>query len=302
MQSDVPGLACNNLCPESVVSSPEMIFVDASHPANRPVLTSLETSARADRPLMPAAEAIDPYYEAGCHPEVVGWMWERLSKKLPPESRCLVYGTPCIVHPASGILLAVGMGTSYVIRLLTEFLPAAAEMGCTPRHTWGDGRVTDLSLEYGAGWVFGSYSRESVEWCRATFHHFSAPPTTGSVVLTAATPAKVEAIPRGLILMVGTEPGLQARVHTVNPDAQQIETIVHGLDWSSLKVVILRAAEHRFLELSGSLEPGEGLSGRYVDGAEEMITREAPSLEVGVQLLQAYATGDSSWKTLVEWD
>ena len=279
-----------------------MIFVDARHPANQPVLMSLEASAREDRPLTPAAEAIDPYYEAGCHPEVVGWMWERLSKKLPPESRCLVYGTPCIVQPTSGILLAVGMGTSYVIRLLPEFLPAAAEIGCTPRHSWGDGKVTDLGVEYGDGWVFGSYSRESVEWCRATFHHFSTPPNDGAELLTPATHAKVEAIPRGLILMVGTEPRLQVRVHTVHPDAQQIETIVRGLDWSSLKVVILRTAEHRFLELSGSLDPHDGLSGRFVDGAEEMITREAPSLDEGIRLLQAYAAGGSDWKTLVEWD
>src|SRR5688572_14249314 len=279
-----------------------MIFVDASNPANQPALTSLEASARADRPLTPAAEAIDPYYEAGCQPEVVGWMWERLSKKLPPESRCLIYGTPCIVQPSSGILLAVGMGTSYVIRLLQEFLPAAAEIGCTPRHVWGDGRVTDLGVEYGDGWVFGSYSRESVEWCRATFHHFSTPPINGAVLLSSATPAKVEAIPRGLVLMVATEPGMQARVHTVHPDVQQIEAIVHELDWSTLKVVILRTAEHRFLELSGSLHPEEGLSGRYVDGAEEMITREAPSLDEGIRLLQAYAAGGPDWKTLVDWD
>jgi len=279
-----------------------MIFVDASHPANQPVLTSLEASAREDRPLTPAAEAIDPYYEAGCHPEVVGWMWERLSKKLPPESRCLVYGTPCIVQPTSGILLVVGMGTSYVIRLLPEFLSAAAEIGCTPRHTWGDGKITDLGVEYGDGWVFGSYSRESVEWCRATFHYFSTPPKDGAELMTPSTHAKVEAIPRGLILMVGTEARLQARVHTVHPDAQQIETIVRGLDWSSLKVVILRTDEHRFLELSGSLDPEDGLSGRYVDGAEEMITREAPSLDDGIRLLQAYAAGGLDWKTLVDWD
>jgi hypothetical protein len=169
------------------------MYLDASHPANRQALQALESTEPWARPLTPSDEAHDPYYEAGCHPEVVGWMWEELAKGLPPESRCLVYGTPALVQPVSGIVLALGMGTTYCLRILPAALPEAASFGCTPVHVWGEsGGATDLQVAFGEGWIFGSFGAESVRWCHASFRHFSKPPFADSVLITPETPAKEE--------------------------------------------------------------------------------------------------------------
>ena len=274
-----------------------MLFIDASHPANRLPLQALEARGPEARPLTPEAEAIDPYYEAGCHPEIVAWMWERLAKKLPPESRCLVYGTPCLVQPTSGVIIAAGMGTSYVLRLLPESLPHAATFDCTPVHTWGGSAgTTDLRVEYGEGWVFGSFGTESIEWCRATFHHFNSPPDDDAIRLTPATPAQRVVLSGRFQLLMGP------KSHLVEPDAQQIDEAVRGVDWFRFTAVVLRRDDEHFLEISGSLKPEDGLSARWVEKDDERIISEAPSLEDSIRLLQSYAADDSRWKTLVRWD
>jgi hypothetical protein len=279
------------------------VFLDASHPANRLPLQTLEARGPEARPLTPAAEATDPYYEAGCHPDVVGFLWERLSKKFPDEARCLVYGTPCIIQPTSGILIAAGMGTSYILRLLPESLPHAATLGCTPLHTWGGSTgTTDLRVEFGDNWVFGSYGPESIEWCRATFHYFNVPPAGDAVRITPASQARQANASGRPELMIGQEPNLQPRVHAVNPDAKQIEDVVRGLDWSRFTIVVLRTDADHSLEIGGSLRPEDGLAGSVVEGDVERVTSEAPTIDDAIRLLQSYAAGDSRWKTLVAWE
>jgi hypothetical protein len=148
----------------------------------------LEARGPEARPLTPAAEATDPYYEAGCHPDVVGFMWERLSKKFPDEARCLVYGTPCIIQPASGILIAAGMGTSYVPRLLLNHFPRGNARLYTASHLAGSMGTTDLRVEYGERLGIRPVRPESIEWCRATFHYFNIPPAADAIRITPASP------------------------------------------------------------------------------------------------------------------
>jgi hypothetical protein len=278
-------------------------FIDGSHPTNRLPLRALEARGPEARPLTPASEAGDPYYEAGCHPDIVAFMWERLAKEFPVDARCLVYGTPCIVQPKSGILLAAGMGTSYVLRLLPESLAQAATFGCTPLHTWGGSTgTTDLRNEYGDDWVFGSFGPESIEWCRAAFHHLNAPPAADTIRITATTPARSAGVSGRLQLLIGQEPNLEPRVQAVDPDAKQIEDVVSALDWSRFTIVVIRRDETHSLEISGSLKPEDGLSGRADEDGVELITVRPPTISEAVRLLQSYASSDSSWKALVEWE
>ena len=167
-------------------------FLDASHPANRQPLRRLREDAPKARPLTPAAEALDPYYRAGSHPEIVGWLWDRLGEGRPPESRCLVYGRPCLVQPVSGVLLAIGYGTQYLVRLLEADMPAALAADCERVHRWGgDAPDMDAVEELGPDWAFGSFAKEMREWAQAAYRHFGAPPPPGATLLDAATPAEV---------------------------------------------------------------------------------------------------------------
>jgi hypothetical protein len=279
------------------------VLIDSSNPVNHPLLTWLKSRAEGIRPLTPVAEAEDPYYMAGTHPEIVGWMWERLSKKFPDDARCLVYGTPCVIQPVSGVLLAVGMGTQYCLRILPESVADATAHGCTPIHRWSGGdETTNLADLFGEHWVFGSYDDPSIQWFRAAYHHFSAPPAPSAQVITPATPAVPRTFPDEMSLLVGEEPNFNLRVAATDPDAAEIATIMRGVDWSRFATVMVRKAEQRFMEVSGSLRAEDGLAASYMDGDDEFVSSTAPTLDEAIRLVQAYADDDLAYKTLIKWE
>lgn len=279
------------------------MLIDSSNPVNYPLLDTLKEGGESARPLTPLSEAGDAYYEAGSHPEIVGWMWEKLSKKFPDDARCLVYGTPSVIQPISGVILAVGMGTQYCLRILPESVAEAAANGCTPIHRWSGGEEsTDLSEIFGENWVFGSFDVKSVEWCRAAYHHFSASPQNGAQLITPATPAMVREFPDGISVLVGQEPNFNLTVKATDPSAEEIASIVRSVDWTRFATVMVRKAEQRFMEVSGSLRAEDGLAASYMDGEDEFVSSSAPSLEEAIGLLQSYAAGDSSYKSLINWE
>jgi hypothetical protein len=128
-------------------------------PGNSLVLAALSSRAEgkaeiARHDAIPAAQA---YMHCGCHPDVVERLWDQLGAALPQDSRCLIYGTPALVHPC-GLNLAVGMGTSYGLRILPSMSKAAAEAGAKTITTWSGGGGMDICQDYGTDWIFGSWS------------------------------------------------------------------------------------------------------------------------------------------------
>jgi hypothetical protein len=277
------------------------MLIDPSHPANHPILDTLRKLAEKARPLTPLSEAGDAYYLAGSHPEIVGFMWEKLSKKFPDESRCLVYGRPSVIQPVSGVILAVGMGTQYCQRILPESMSDAAAIGSTPTHRWSNG-TTDLREIFGENWVFGSLGDESIGWLRAAYHHFNVPPTFTANLITADSPALAADGHRPMSLLVGQEPNFNLHVHSVEPDSAKIDAVVRAVDWSGFATVMMWKAEQEFLEISGSLRAVDGLSATFMEGEMERVSSTAPSLAQAISLLQSYAAGDFRYKSLIEWE
>lgn len=137
------------------------------HSVNAGVVRSLSQKAgRAVSVIAPDAVP-DPYFGCGSHPEIVERVWDQLGRGLPPASRLILCGTPVLVHPATGVVLAVCYGTSYCLRLPADVMPAALQAGYETSHRWGDGTVTDLSTEFGRDWVFGRWGNEETDWCWA---------------------------------------------------------------------------------------------------------------------------------------
>lgn len=279
--------------------------VDPTHPANALAIRELRSLAPGARPVTPAAEAEDPYYECGCHPDVVERLWDHLGKSLPADARCLVYGRPALVQPESGVILAVCMGTSYAMRVPEEQLAAALAAGCTQTHEWGQGsgHVTDLVREYGPDWVFPGGAREQVEWCRQVYERFNARAAGDEVLLTPATPAQAAHRAGTVVLEVFDPPDWKPREVATDPDAETIARTVRGLPWSDITFVVLRKDEKNYFEASGSLDPGDGFSATYVEDGVEHLSREAPeSLDVVVALLGSYRSDDGKWRTMIAWD
>jgi hypothetical protein len=144
--------------------------------------------------VVPAAEAKDPYYSCGCHPDTVERVWDRIGKQLPSDGRCVVYRRPALVQPESGVILAMCMGTSYIVRVLDTVLPDALAAGCRQSQEWGkknSGHVTHLVEEYGPDWVFARWLDVEVSWCRATYERFSTAQAADEEMLTSDTPSDI---------------------------------------------------------------------------------------------------------------
>jgi hypothetical protein len=106
---------------------------------------------------------------AGSHPDVVERVWDRIGARLPPEAAVRVLGTPALVHPASGVILAVAFGTSYALRLGPAALEEARRAGAQTVMRWSGGQTTDIAAEHGPDWVFGKWDDREPDWCRALF-------------------------------------------------------------------------------------------------------------------------------------
>lgn len=279
-----------------------MLRLDATHPGNRQALSRLREQAPEERPLVPAAEAVDPYHEAGTHPDVVEWVWDRLGNGLPPEGRCLVYGRPCLVQPVSGVLLAIGYGTQYLVRLLEADVPSALAAGCVRVHRWGGSAPdTNASEEFGPDWVFGSFSDRMRPWLHATYRHLDTPPAAGATLLDAGTPA--ERVEReGLTLEVREGPDLERRALLTDVTPETIARTVGELRWSSMTFVTLQRDGDNWLEISGSLQAGDGLSASCLVDGVESVSQQPPDLATAVTLLQAYSRADADWQDLIRWE
>lgn len=148
------------------------MFIDLTASLNTGVLRCF-----TDELGRPASSAIaapdsygkDPYWERGSHPEIVEQVWDQMGKALPVDCRCLLYGTPALVTPVSGIVLAVAWGTAYILRLPEDTLTIARQAGTKTVMQWTGGGQTDISKECGADWVFGCWAKEEPQWCRAMY-------------------------------------------------------------------------------------------------------------------------------------
>lgn len=277
--------------------------VDPNHPANAPVLQTLRAANPDGKPLARPEEVNDPYFECGSHPDIVERVWERVGKWLPEQARCILFGTPVLVQPASGVVLAACMGSSYMLRVPAARLGTALTSGFRQTHTWKRGDVTDLTTEFGSDWVFGAFEDAEVDWCQEAFDQFGAAVSRDGDMLTPATPAGVAAVPEGTLVLEIAESLKQApRRVAIDPDASTIERTLRGLDWSRMHSVVLRRDDD-WLEVSGSTNPDDGLSAMYAEDGTEHVAANAPeNLDVFVRLLKSYAAGDSAWRSIVAWE
>ena len=138
-----------------------------SHPANAGVVRSLCRKTGGHVSLVAADAVAAPYLRCGSHPEIVERVWDELGCGLPPASRRILCGTPVLVDPVNGLVLAVCYGTGYCLRLPAGALETAVAAGCKTSHRWADGAVTDLSQEFGSDWVFGCWDDGETRWCGA---------------------------------------------------------------------------------------------------------------------------------------
>jgi hypothetical protein len=145
--------------------------IDQKHALNKKVLKYIFSAKRqGNAPLIAAPDSMPfPYMSQGSHPDIVERVWNVIGPSLPTDCRCLVYGTPALVHSKSGIILAFCNGTQYCIRLADQHIEEALRAGAKTYTKWTDGGDMDTQRELGANWVFGHWLDCETEWCRIVY-------------------------------------------------------------------------------------------------------------------------------------
>lgn len=87
-------------------------------------------AATPHRPPPPLSQPLEaaphPLYGLGTHPDIIERLWD-IDRALPRTCRWLLWGGPALVHPASGVVFAVGFGTiGAVVRLPPDRRGAAS--------------------------------------------------------------------------------------------------------------------------------------------------------------------------------
>lgn len=143
--------------------------MNLDQPHNTRVLCYLSRGGRNAPELAGWNSVPNPYYQCGCHPDVVERIWDHVGRALPVDCRCLIHGTPALVHPRSGVILAIGIGTRYGLRLPASVYSAAILAGAKTHTTWSSGEDMDTRRDLGEDWVFGGWQADELNWCKAAF-------------------------------------------------------------------------------------------------------------------------------------
>ena len=144
--------------------------IDTTSPLNAGVLHYLGRDEKARNALIAAPGSVrDAYLGQGNHPDIVQRVWDELGRGLPKECRCLVYGTPVLVHDRSGIVLAICNGTAYNQRLTADAFREAMAKGAKTQNRWSNGTEMDALTVLGPDWIFGGWLKDEDRWCRSTY-------------------------------------------------------------------------------------------------------------------------------------
>jgi hypothetical protein len=136
--------------------------LNKSHPLNR---KAIDHFSKKDAPAIASPDSHpDPYWSLGSHPEAVERVWDHLGGALPVNCRVILFGTPALVDPKSGIILATAYGCAYALRVPEEQLDAAYKTGCRAIETWSSGEETKIENIMGRGWVFGAWKKKELQW------------------------------------------------------------------------------------------------------------------------------------------
>jgi len=152
--------------------------------ANLGVLTYLaeprrlarSVSAAKDRRECAPEDIEDVYLTLGAHPDLVERFWNELPMRLSEDCRWIVYGTPALVHPKTGVVFGFGGGThTYALRLAPAMRRAASADGAVtscdyPAYPDLGTSASRLDLAaIGPEWIFGGWHRGEQDWCLSAY-------------------------------------------------------------------------------------------------------------------------------------
>lgn len=146
------------------------MHLDETNDANIKVIGYLRNDRKNEASLALPNTAKDPYYQQGSYPDVVKRLWDQLGAALSTDCRCLVYGSPALVHPRSGVILAFSRGTVYYLRLTPTLIKEAVQIGAKTYLQWTGGGDMNTQRDLGDDWVLGGWFADEIRWCKAVYN------------------------------------------------------------------------------------------------------------------------------------
>jgi len=139
--------------------------IDESHPSNAAALKYLRGPSKIAKMLFTEVSCrTTVYWESGCHPELVGWVWDTLGSADSRLSPAYIYGRPCLVNEASKLVVAICMGTAYVFRAADNAMEELLTSSYEQTRDWGNGEITKLPDILDEHWFFGKCHDEEAAW------------------------------------------------------------------------------------------------------------------------------------------
>lgn len=142
---------------------------DFNHLLNEKPLYFLRKRMSGKVPFALPSEVKDAYQGQGSHPDIVARLWDELGKALPVDGRCLIFGTPALIHGETGVLLGICGGTSYFLRLSPDQRKEAKSKGAQTLVKSSLGDIFDVTKEIGSDWVCANWDKREMEWLKENY-------------------------------------------------------------------------------------------------------------------------------------
>jgi hypothetical protein len=107
------------------------------------------------------------------HPEAVERVWDELGSALPRDCRAVVYRAPALVHPDSGIIFALVLGTYYALRLPSGSDREDVVADKIQRRVFRPGTDLDAKRDLGDDWILGKWLKRESDLCLSTYEELS---------------------------------------------------------------------------------------------------------------------------------
>ena len=109
-----------------------------------------------------------PWYGLGTHPDIIEALWD-MDDSLPQRCRWVFWGGPALVHPETGVLFAIGMGTiGIVFRLPPQVVASADPQVARVIQKFNRAPTFDIGPA-GPEWRLIAQVAPRALWCRAAY-------------------------------------------------------------------------------------------------------------------------------------
>ncbi len=134
---------------------------------------TMQTIARGpiapNAPVSQSLDAVtDPWYGLGTHPDIIEALWD-MDDSLPQRCRWVFWGGPALVHPETGVVFAIGMGTiGIVLRLPPHVIASADPQLARVVQKFNRAPTFDIGPA-GPEWRLIAHEAPRALWCRAAY-------------------------------------------------------------------------------------------------------------------------------------